>query len=60
MPSIKNMTMTGQMDGQVNDETDGWNDASRRPLLYVMPKELAEFIFLYLWRVHCQAESVLH
>ncbi len=24
------------MDGQMDDRTYGWNDASRRPLLYVM------------------------
>jgi hypothetical protein len=24
------------MDGQIDDETNGWNDASRRPLLYVI------------------------
>jgi len=28
--------MDDRTDGQMNDETDGWNDASRRPLLYVM------------------------
>jgi len=24
------------MDDQMDDKTDGWNDASRRPLLYVI------------------------
>jgi len=28
--------MDDWMDGRMNDETDGWNDASWRPLLYVI------------------------
>jgi len=28
--------MDDRTDGQMDDETDGWNDASGRPLLYVM------------------------
>jgi len=28
--------MDDQMDGRMDDGTDGWNDASRRPLLYVI------------------------
>jgi hypothetical protein len=28
--------MDDQIDGRMDDETNGWNDASRRPLLYVI------------------------
>jgi hypothetical protein len=39
LPCRSKQTMTGEMDdwtdGQMDDRTDEWNDASRRPLLYV-------------------------
>jgi len=31
--------MDDWMDGRMNDETDGWNDASRHPLPYVILRE---------------------
>jgi len=41
------------MIGWIDDETDGWNDASRRPLLYVM-------ILFYFYLFFCKLNMVHH
>jgi hypothetical protein len=37
--------MDDRMDGQIDDGTNGWNDASRRPLLYVI-QEVASRLWM--------------
>jgi len=50
------------MDGQMDDDTDGWNDASQRPLLYVISNKNIFYILEcdVVWNIqgHCHIPIV--
>jgi len=46
--------MDDRTNGRINDETDGWNDASRSPLLYVIG-HVVDFSICFAIPVYLQA-----